>query len=81
MLNDKVRLNSHHLNYEKDYTVELQQYQHEAVTIVQNTIPTPERLVLLFNFIRALNFELERYCQALDMSIDNRVVEERKKNE
>ena len=74
LLPSKTRLARHHMSYDSDYTVELQNYQHEFVTIIQNTKPTPARLILLGNTLRSLFWEYERYHRALDMGIDNRVV-------
>lgn len=81
LLPEKTKLAAHHMDYDSDYTVELQQWMHESLKIVQATKPTSVRLTLLENYIRSLNWEKERYNRALDMGIDNRVVKLRDEEE
>ena len=66
-----MRLQTHHISYkEPEWTVELQNYMHKTITIIQNSTPTPERYAGLVNFMHALTWEFNRYRAYLDSSRD-----------
>ena len=79
LLPDHVPLNSHHLSYKSEYTVELHAYAHKTLSTIQRTKATPEQLTLLWNFHRAISLELERMALELDTGQDCRVVKPKTK--
>ena len=65
-----MRLNTHHITYNPAWTVEIQQYQHRCISIIQRTNPTNENYAILINFLHALQWEAVRYRMSLDAGID-----------
>ena len=65
-----MRLNNHHILYNPEWTVELPQHFHNSISIIQRTIPTPERYMLLNNCDLALQWERIRYHCYLDTGQD-----------
>ena len=62
-----MRLQTHHISYRNpEWTVELQNYQHRCISIIQHTTPTQERYSILVNFMHALCHEVNRYRAYLD---------------
>ena len=61
-----MRLQTHHVSYDPEWTVELQNYMHKTITIIQNAKPTQERYAGLVNFMHALCWEFNRYRAYLD---------------
>ena len=65
-----MKLQTHHISYDPEWTVEIQAYQHRCISIIQNTKPTLERYSILVNFVHALNWEVNRYRAFLDREFD-----------
>ena len=61
-----MNLNKHHITYEPEWCVELQQYHHKCVSIIQRTGATEERYALLTNFMHSLAHEWNRMREELD---------------
>lgn len=61
-----MNIQTHHIKYEPEWTVDLPGYLHRALSIVQRTQPTEERYALLVNFLHAITFEFNRYREFLD---------------
>lgn len=65
-----IRTQTHHITYDPEWTVELQNYQHKVITILQNSIPTEERYMWLNDFVHALTWEYNRFRMFLDTEHD-----------
>ena len=65
-----TRLQTHHISYDPEWTVELQNYQHRCISIIQHATPTQERYAGLINFLHSLMWEANRYRAYLDGGFD-----------
>lgn len=68
-----MKLNSHHLDYESDYKIEIPWIFHKPISTAQRAKATKEWLTLLFNIQRSLAVEIERMARDLDNGTDTRV--------
>ena len=59
-------LNTHHITYDPEWTVEIPAYQHRTISIIQRTKATEERYALLTNFMHSLAHEWNRMREELD---------------
>lgn len=59
-------LQTHHITYEPEWTVELKGWQHKAVTLMQRLNPTAENYANVINFQTAINHEVNRIRKELD---------------
>ena len=61
-----ARLNRHHITYEPEWVVEVQESWHRVISRIQHSHAKPELYRLLINFRHALDHEINRVRQTLD---------------
>ena len=65
-----MQIQRHHINYsdhpDGEWTVELPNYLHHVIAIIERMKPTKERYVLITNFLHALTKEWSRIRRELD---------------
>ena len=68
-----ARVNSHHINYETDWSVDLTRQMHTVIGTIQNTKGTVEQYAILTNFVHSLVAEWNRVRMELDVGGDHRL--------
>ena len=67
-----ANLQTHHINYNTEWEIELTNQMHRCISRVQNTKATPEQYARLTNFAHAVMAEWNRMREELDTKYDLR---------
>ena len=62
----ETKVQRHHIKYDPEWIVELQNYLHRTISIIQRAKPTQARYAMLTNFVHSVVHEWNRYREALD---------------
>lgn len=57
----------HHITYEPEWIVELNGWQHKAITTMQRSKATPQNYAKAIGFLHAVMYEVNRMRQQLDV--------------
>ena len=74
-----ARIQNHHITYDPEWVVEVNMLMHRTISRIQITKATPEAYAGLTNFVHAVNFEHNRMRQELDLGLDLRQKNPKKK--
>lgn len=64
-------INNHHIDYEKNWTVELNGQWHRSITILQRMNATPENYAKAINLLHSVTHEANRIRMELDITEGN----------
>jgi hypothetical protein len=61
-----MKIQTHHIEYDPEWTVDIKGDMHLCLTSIQRTKPTEEEYAILVGFWHAVSHECNRYRKALD---------------
>ena len=70
-IRSRMRIQTHHIEYDPDWTVDIGAYMHKCITVIQRSGTTEERYAILTGFMHALAYEWNRMRRELDQSESN----------